>query len=822
MDVNGTKYHLLYNCNDWNTCHTEDVRSGVEHSLQELWNVPTLDAPLEWDCATASLRLAREVPLFRQKTAIPPLDISTRRGAGCDVNGNWYWIDSLENSILILPSGSYTAQLFWSGNTATVLTENTAPFTRRTNSIAPLLLRGLTVTTRNYLVVGDVNNSGLLVFDLSNGGNPSLMRWPKTIAFSPWSLAATLDGGLLVLDREHSTYWVFDAYLRPKPDVQDEEMLFQPVSIQGTRQPRTMRRSFHPHGYPLLKTGDDGTLVTIAAVSIQPGPDCHVLILESDPAQPYSMIYEYDKAKQLAAYSLKEIVDVMDPGDGEEGMIPIAFSILGHDFAYIADGGSAAQLPGCGCADGKGQPVIYVADQRGKQAFGLAMDRQQMRLRSERDFLPLRRWDGKGFVTTAGKVYYDYGDRWVPLMVFAECHYVSEAVLTTATNFAEVSNVTSDAMLLLPASVSSAPSSPTGIPLVPPVIPMGGPFDSAIVGCVWHRLILDAQIPPGTEIAIQARASDDADLLLQTNWQQLPDPYLRSGSAEIPYYDPWHDEVQPLPEGTGTWELLFQDIQGRYLQLELTLRGTGRSTPAIRALRAWYPRFSYLEHYLPVVYREDPLATSFLDRWLANFEGLYTNLEDKIQNSAELFDARTAPAEALPWLAGWFGLVLDPLWEEARRRLLIRHIDELYRRRGTALGVEIAVRLYVEDMVTDALFDPQSFGTGNVRIVELFSTRNTQSGQPVTYAVVASTAHRFRVVLPQNIQDEKLAMVQRIIELEKPAHTAFEIQYSGDVFSVGNAQLGRDTQLGTGGQYNSMLLGNGYLGDSYLDTTNSI
>ncbi len=769
MDVNGTKYHLLYNCTDWAPCHTQDERNGEEHTLQELWTDSSLDPPLEWDCASATLRLAREVPLFRQKTAIPPLSNNTRRGAGRDLDGNWYWIDSLENSIHILPCGTYTSQLFWSGSTSTIAGENTAPFVPRSTHITQLRLRGLTVTTRNYLVVGDVSNHGLLVFDLYNGGNPSLIRWPKTLAFSPWSLAATDDGGLLVLDRRHSIYWVFDAHLRPVPDGQDEEMTFQPANTESTRQPHRMRRSFHPQGYSLLKTGNDGTQVPIAAISIQPGPDCHVLILESDPAQAYSVIYEYDKAKQVAVYPLKDIIDVMDPDNGDGGTIPVTFSIIGHDFAYVADGGSAAQLPGCGCADGMGHGAIYVADHRGKQAFGLVMDRQQMRLRGERDFLPLRRWDGRGFVTANGEVYYDYGERWVPLKVFAECHYVSQAMLTTPTNFAEAQNLASDATLLLPASVSSSPSG--GPPLS--VIPMGGPFDSAIIGCVWHRLMLDAQIPQGTEIAVRVRASDDADLLLQEDWRHLPGPYLRSRGAELPFYDPWHNDSQPLPQGTGTWELLFQDIQGRYLQLELTMRGTGRSTPAIRALRAWYPRFSYLEHYLPAVYREDPLATSFLDRWLANFEGLYTNLEDKIQQIAELFDARTAPAETLAWLAGWFGLVLDPLWEESRRRLLIRHIDELYRRRGTPSGVEIAVRLYVEESVTDALFDPQNFGMGKVRIVELFTTRNNQG--PVTYDVVANTAHRFNVLLPQGIEGEQLTMVQRIIELEKPAHTAFEI-----------------------------------------------
>ncbi|GAC1358309.1 MAG: hypothetical protein NVSMB38_41310 [Ktedonobacteraceae bacterium] len=404
-----------------------------------------------------------------------------------------------------------------------------------------------------------------------------------------------------------------------------------------------------------------------------------------------------------------------------------------------------------------------------------------------------------------------------------------------------------------------------------PSVP-GGPFDSNIIGCVWHRLLLDAQFPQGTDIVIRARAADDPALLPLTNWVMQPTPYLRSDGAEIPYYNPWRD-MQPLPERTGTWEVLFQEIRGRYLQLELSIRGTGRSTPAIRALRAWYPRFSYLDHYFPAIYREDPLPASFLERWLANFEGMYTTLEDKIEHIAELFDARTAPAETLEWLACWFGLLLDPLWDEQRRRVLIRNIDQLYRRRGTPLGVEIAVRLYVDSHVDDSLFDPRCFGTGSVRILEQFLSRGTDGmaygdptamptsegeqhctafGNPkglvekqgdrkglsymsgthknvgetlavslfppkLTPQVAAESAHRFTVLVPHDLDDQDLEMVRRIITLEKPAHTAFALNRYWDFFHVGAARIGHDTQLGESNQYAQLLLGDTYLGDNYLD-----
>jgi len=277
----------------------------------------------------------------------------------------------------------------------------------------------------------------------------------------------------------------------------------------------------------------------------------------------------------------------------------------------------------------------------------------------------------------------------------------------------------------------------------------------------------------------------------------------------------------PLPDYTGTWEILFQRISGRYLQLELTISGSGRATPAIRALRAWYPRFSYLEHYLPAIYREDPLWSPFFERWLANFEGLYTTLEDKIEHIAELFDPRAAPAESLEWLACWFGLVLDPQWDEPRRRLLIRHIDQLYRRRGTLYGIEIAVRLYLDPVVTNSLFDPNCLGTGTVRIVEQFLTRDMGGllyGDPTsTRASAAGSAYRFSVLVPNDLDDERLEMIRRIVELEKPAHTDFTLGRYWDYFNVGTARLGHDTSLGESGLATQQSLGESYLGDTYLD-----
>lgn len=787
MDVNQTRFHLLYGPDDWGRCNAD----GSDQPLAAQWQAHQ-DPALEWDEATQTLRLTRTVPLFRRAKRTPPLESTARRGAAQDRYGNWYWIDAAETGVRFLPSGDRRSQPFWQLDD---LSRSCAP--ADAGAFAPKLppsstpghLRGLAVTTHHYLVVGDLDQHGLWVFDLHGGGAPLLLRWPAGVDFAPWDLAATPGGGVLVLDQDHLCYWVLDADFRLMAQVAGaDESLFQPTSASARRNLEPVVPM--PEGMALAP---GAAPAPTSPVSIEPGPDGTVFILDTDPDRPYSILYEYAGSTQLAAYSLENAVRVADPDLGEGGTR--LFSVAAHDFVHflglLGAGGLAASSPQATATE---PSVFYLAERDGNQVMAFVLDRSRGHLVDLQEYLPLRRWEGKALVGAGERLYYDFSDRWVPLQPLVECQVMGRAVLTTPIDF-------------------SGPSSS---------------LDSGLPGCAWHRLLLDARIPAGTSVAVRARAADEPDLLAQNGWLSQPTPYRRSAGAELPYYDPWAGETQVV-EGTGTWELLFQEVRGRYLQLELTLVGTGRSTPALRAARAWFPRFSYLEHYLPAIYREEPGPASFLERWLANFEGFYTNLEDAIEHAAALFDPRTAPPDTLDWLGCWLGVVLDPLWDETKRRFFIQHADRLYRQRGTVPGVLTAVRLYVDAQVDESLFDPACLARGRVRLVEHFRTRDygglvygdpTAGEEPVlrtvTYADVVDAAHRFSVLVPHDLDEEQFAMVDRIISLEKPAHTEFVLKQYWAMFRVGEARLGLDTALGYSSRFEAHELGRTYLADGYL------
>ncbi|HEX2076796.1 MAG TPA: WD40 repeat domain-containing protein, partial [Longimicrobium sp.] len=89
------------------------------------------------------------------------------------------------------------------------------------------------------------------------------------------------------------------------------------------------------------------------------------------------------------------------------------------------------------------------------------------------------------------------------------------------------------------------------------------------------------------------------------------------------------------------------------------------------------------------------------------------------------------------------------------------------------------------------------------------------------------TAHRFSVLLPvadvaadPYELEARLGLARRIVELEKPAHTVFDVRYYWAFFRVGEARLETDTQIGAGSRAPELVpdavLGRTYVGASFV------
>lgn len=249
-------------------------------------------------------------------------------------------------------------------------------------------------------------------------------------------------------------------------------------------------------------------------------------------------------------------------------------------------------------------------------------------------------------------------------------------------------------------------------------------LDSGISGCTWDRLRLDACVPPGSALRVEAMAAETADALAMAGaWRAQPTPYPNGDGGDRPA----HHGASGFGAEAGGWavhDTLLQGVEGRFARFRITLEGDGRVTPALHALRAWFPRFSWSERFLPAVFRATPADADFLDRFLANFEGVATGIEDRIARADLLFDPRTTPAEALPWLARWCDLAFDPLLDVGRRRLFLAHAMQAFGWRGTIPGIRAALRLAFDPEPGARIFAMTAPAPpGGIRIIEAFRTR---------------------------------------------------------------------------------------------------
>lgn len=391
--------------------------------------------------------------------------------------------------------------------------------------------------------------------------------------------------------------------------------------------------------------------------------------------------------------------------------------------------------------------------------------------------------------------------------------------------------------------------------------------DGGSPGAVWHRLYLEAEIPDHCGVVVQLGAVDHpTDAPKQWFPHQFGGVFAPDGSTPRGAWVPRASEVPWAPpllacdsekNRAGLFTALIQragkrvrGLRGRYLKIRVELRGTGIQTPEIAALRAYASRFSYAAHYLPELYREDTFGddaeqnapatpADFLERMLDNFEGVLTPIEDRIADSYLLTRAGTTPPESLEWLGNWIGIAFDSAYSDDQRRTMIQSAPELFRRRGTAKGLALALDIATNGAVRRGQFvilenwrlrrtfatilgadlsdedDPLTAGisrSGNSFVgdtlflgdphrkefLALFGAAlpKTRLEALAVQSFFDQLANRVTILVHQEITPQNLGLVRRVAALETPAHVAVTVEAASNEFRAGVASLlGVDTYL---------------------------
>jgi phage tail-like protein len=660
MDANGTRFHLLLGEQDWRRCTNEA-------GLPVFTKSGSPESGLEYNTQQQAVTLAARIYYFKAAAADRPPAVEDRRGSARDRFGNFFWVDAARESISALSAGTGNASRFWPPAPAPTAAAEAGEFESCGPArVAPAkTLSGLAITTEHYLVVGTANPGGLLVFDLFTATPPRELLWPPDVEFSPFDMSATKDGGVLILDRENRRVWRLNRRMQVVGVSFGQALESSDfVSVFGAPSDATAR--------PLERPIQESSAMPLEAedpIAIESISADRFLILDRTFTEDYSLVWLYDGRTRSGDPVSTETLESTLSGDGNNTR-----RVLAHDFAF------AEEYRGL---DGAAENRLAVVAAEGNQAFPFTVrvTGGQLSLEPVLQFLPMRLYGGKALVEGGGKFFYDLGERWVQLLAQSRPRHASEGVAITP------------------------------------------PFDSRLPDCVWHRLLMDACIPAAASVKVQSRWANRSEDLAGMAWFDEPAPRLRPQGSELAFARSPQQGDAPDNE-RGTWELLVQRAQARFLQLKLTFTGDGISTPRVRALRAYFGRFSYMERYLPAVYREDRESAWFLDRFLANFEGFFTGLEDRIANVHALFDVRSAPLETLDWLASFYGAALDPAWDEPRRRLFLKHAMEFYAWRGTPRGVEIALSLALAPCADERIFAEGYRGDAfGIRVQEAFRSR---------------------------------------------------------------------------------------------------
>ena len=335
-------------------------------------------------------------------------------------------------------------------------------------------------------------------------------------------------------------------------------------------------------------------------------------------------------------------------------------------------------------------------------------------------------------------------------------------------------------------------------------------IDSEAPGCVWHRVELAIDLPPGCRVEVRTLTSETR---------------LSAGLLTDAPERRWSDAIACESVRDGRWDCLVQSPPGRFLWARLRLVGDGQGTPRVDWMRIQFPRRSSLQH-LPAVYSEDPEGRPFLDRFLAIFDSVRDGVERQIAGAAALFDPDSAPAvegsglDFLGWLGSWLDLHGGRRWPEPRRRRFLREAHRLFELRGTPAGLELAVELSagVEARVLEHFKlrrwlwvdrarlgdDSALWGREVVRRLQLGehsaigSFQLVDQGDPVTdpYGV---QAHRFTVyvALAPGVDDGERAAIERVVQEWKPAHAEGDVVFLEPRLRLGgSAIVGLSTVIG--------------------------
>ncbi|MCA9422627.1 MAG: hypothetical protein KC587_13545 [Nitrospira sp.] len=153
-----------------------------------------------------------------------------------------------------------------------------------------------------------------------------------------------------------------------------------------------------------------------------------------------------------------------------------------------------------------------------------------------------------------------------------------------------------------------------------------------------------------------------------------------------------------------------------------------------------------------------------------NFAKIHEQL-DRFERNVDWAQApQLPPHDFLSWLGNWVGITLWPEWSEAKKRFVISQAAMLYRYRGTRLGLEYLITLFLDLDVTIREWEwPKGFIVGSTSTVGLDSHLMNRRAIQQCFVVYWNVSEK-------TVEPKVVKRLHHLIQQEKPAHTAHYVQ----------------------------------------------
>jgi phage tail-like protein len=206
--------------------------------------------------------------------------------------------------------------------------------------------------------------------------------------------------------------------------------------------------------------------------------------------------------------------------------------------------------------------------------------------------------------------------------------------------------------------------------------------------------------------------------------------------------------------------------------------GRGQMVYESTEVTVWIARRGYLEH-LPAIYRRsDAVGRNLVRELCFVFEHMFDSIDHNLVDGWRFYDPHVAPMEFLEWLSGWTAFTLDLDWPEAQKRALVKRAVDLYRIRGTRRGLTLFLKLFTghEPEIVENEWPFKGFRV---------ESEGAETGARIACDSVVlppvELAHCFIVKMPikfDEVTPEMVIRIHKIIQLEKPAHTHYYLQFA--------------------------------------------